>query len=195
MEEKEYFDKYEERLIEQLVKVCAERNALGDREIEVEEALAEWNAMAPEYMADAVSQINSYPAYTLALAGYIGMAVARGWDENWEQSHPFIYRALCGPQGFDYADEHILQSVLGYSLESNEALAREATLRACAHTAMSQIRHEEVEGQTSKALYILARSARAMFRAGLSIELHTRGYRYERVVIDLPQNPGEPTLN
>ena len=189
MEEKEYFDKYEEQLMEQLVKVCSERNALDGREIEVEEAVAEWNAMAPEYMADAVSQINSYPAYTLALAGYIGMAVARGWDENWEQSCPFIYRALCGPQGFDYGDEHILQAVLGYSLESNEALSREATLRACAHTAMAQIRHEEVEGQTSKALYILARSARAMFRAGLSIELHARGYHYERMVVELPEQP------
>lgn len=186
MEEKEYFDKYEERLIEQLVKVCSERGALGDREIEVEEALTEWNSMAPEYMTDAVTQINSYPAFTLAVAGYVGMAVARGWDENWEKSVPFIYRALCGPQGFDYADEHILQVVLGYTLESGEARFREDILRACAHTAMSQIRHEEVEGQTSKALYILARSARAMFRIGLSIELHSRGYRYERMVIPMP---------
>ena len=191
MEEKEYFDKYEDRLIEQLVAVCTERGVLAGKEIEVEETLAEWNAMAPEYMADAVSQINSYPAYTLALAGFIGMAVARGWDEDWERSCPFIYRALCGPQGFDYGDEHILQSVLGYSLESNEALLRESALRACAHTAMSQIRHEEVEGQTSKALYILARSARAMFRAGLSIELHARGYRYQRMIVDLHQNPAE----
>ena len=44
---------------------------------------------------------------------------------------------------------------------------------------------EEVEGQTSKALYILARSARAMFRIGLSIELHSRGYRYERMVVPM----------
>ena len=48
-----------------------------------------------------------------------------------------------------------------------------------------------MEGQTSKALYILARSARAMFRAGLSIELHARGYRYQRMIVDLPQNPAE----
>ena len=191
MLDKVYLENFESRITDELLRLCKQYGVLDGTLLATDDITARWDALAPEYMADAVSQINSYPAYTLALAGYIGMAVARGWDEDWERSCPFIYRALCGPQGFDYGDEHILQSVLGYSLESNEALLRESALRACAHTAMSQIRHEEVEGQTSKALYILARSARAMFRAGLSIELHARGYRYQRMIVDLPQNPAE----
>ncbi len=187
MEEREYFDKYEERLDDQLLRLCTERGMLGGRLIEVGEAEEAWNAMAPEYMADAVGQINSWPAYTLALAGYIGMAVAQLWDKDWEGSQPIIYRALLGPRGFDYADEHLLGSVLGYLPDTEEAARREATMRACAHTAMGQIRHEEVEGQTSKALYILARSARSMFRIGLALELHSLGYHYERMEICLPQ--------
>ena len=54
-------------------------------------------------------------------------------------------------------------------------------MRTLSHTVMSAIQHENIEHQTTRAFYILARSAKVMFRAGVTIELRRRGYHYERV--------------
>ena len=59
-------------------------------------------------------------------------------------------------------------------------------MRTLAHAVMNAIQHEQIEKQTTRAFYILARSAKVMFRAGVTYELMRRGYHYERVKIDNP---------
>ena len=62
----------------------------------------------------------------------------------------------------------------------------EEIMRGCAQSAISQIRHEQIEAQTTRAFYIFARTARVMFRIGASLELKRLGYRFEKY------NPNAP---
>ncbi len=181
MEEQEYFDKYEERLQEELVKLCSSHGFMDGRLLESPDLEERWAEMASDYMADSVSQINSFPAAAIAWAGYVGMAVAHWWDEDWSRYAGEPYSALHGKEGFDDMDEHIVQNILGLSLDSEQAGRIESIMRSCAHAAMAMIRNEQIESQSTKAFYIFARTERVMFRVGASIELKRLGYRLEKV--------------
>ena len=117
------------------------------------------------------------------------MAVAHRWDENWEQYASEPYANLHGEQGFDDMDEHIVQHILGLSLEDEAAQKIEDMMRRCANTAITFIRREDTEEQTTKAFYIFARTTRVMFRIGAAMELHRLGYKFEKV------NLGEQAAN
>lgn len=180
MEEKEYLEEYEKRLEKLLARLCAKEGGM----MLVEELEERWIEDAPEYMADAVGQINSYPAFTLAVAGFYGMALAALWDTNWEAHKRDSYVGFKNKGGgFDTVDEYILKEIVGVEPESDARKGIDDLMRTLAHTAMSAIQHEDIESQTTRAFYILARTAKVMFRAGVTMELIRRGYHYERVTL------------
>lgn len=184
MEQTEYFDTFENNLLNELLKLCTSHDLLAGTLLASDDIDARWKAYAPEYMADAVPQVNAYPAAAIAWAGYVGMAVAHRWDTDWERYADEPYTALHGPAGFDDMDEKIVQEILGLSLESDAYLKIEQILRSCAHTAMNMIRREDTEAQTTKAFYLFARTTRSLFRIGAALELKRLGYKFEKVKVD-----------
>lgn len=181
MEQAEYYDTFENNLIKELLRLCTSHQMLGGTLLSSEDIDERWEAYAPEYMADAVPQVNSFPAAAIAWAGYVGMAVAHRWDVDWESFSSEPYENMHGEQGFDDMDEHIVQHILGLSLESEEAQKIEEMMRRCANTAITYIRREDTEAQSTKAFYIFARTARVLFRIGAAMELHRLGYKFEKV--------------
>ena len=181
MEQTEYFDTFENNLTNELLKLCTSQGMLSGTLLASEDIDERWKAYAPEYMADAVPQVNAYPAAAMAWAGYVGMAVANRWDNGWEQFANEPYTALHGKEGFDDMDEHIVEQILGLALDSEEAQKIEKLMRSCAHLAMTLIRREDTEAQSTKAFYIFARTTRAMFRIGAAVELKRLGYKFEKV--------------
>ncbi len=186
MENTEYFDEFERRLMEELLKLCTSHQKLDGTLLASEDIDQKWKEYAPHYMADSVSQINTYPAAAIAWAGYVGMAVAHRWDSNWEQTQGLNYASLHGPRGFDDMDEFITEKILAIPLDSPEAESVEGIMRSCAHTAITLIRREEAEAQTTKAFYLFARTTRCLFRIGAALELKRLGYKFEKM--QLPTN-------
>ncbi|MBQ1952752.1 MAG: hypothetical protein II345_07370 [Alistipes sp.] len=180
MEEKEFYDQFEEKMLMELLKLCTSKGKLEGTLLSSEDIDERWKEYAPHYMADAVSQINDYPAAAMAWAAYVGMAVANRWDADWATYATEPYEKLHGKEGFDDMDEHILQNILGLELESEAATAIEDTLRSCAQLAITLIRREQIEAQSTKAFYVFARTTRSMFRIGASLELKRLGYRFEK---------------
>ena len=189
MEQAEYFDTFENNLLQELMKLCTSHKMLAGTLLASDDIDERWKEYAPEYMADAVPQVNKFPAAAIAWAGYVGMAVAHRWDENWVEYATEPYEKLHGAEGFDDMDEHIMQNVLGLSLEDEEAKKIEEMMRRCANTAITYIRREETEAQSTKAFYIFARTTRVLFRIGAAMELHRLGYKFEKV------NLGEERVN
>ncbi len=188
MENIQYFDEFESRLMEELLKLCTSHKKLDGTLLASEDIDLKWKEYAPHYMADSVSQINTFPAAAIAWAGYVGMAVAHRWDSNWEQTRELAYESLHGPRGFDDMDEFITAKILGIPLESPEAESIEGIMRSCAHTAMNLIRREDTEAQTTKAFYLFARTARSLFRIGAALELKRLGYKFEKMQMPTAYN-------
>ena len=91
MEQTEYFDTFENNLLKELLRLCTSHKMLEGTLLASDDIDERWKEYAPEYMADAVPQVNSFPAAAIAWAGYVGMAVAHRWDEDWTQYATELY--------------------------------------------------------------------------------------------------------
>lgn len=177
----QYFDKYEENLQREILKMCSSLGMLDGELLASEDIDFKWKEWAPEYIAVALPEVNNYPDFAIACAGYAGMAAAHWWDEDWGRHHSAEFDSLLGPRGFDDMDEHIVQKILGLTLDSVEAKQIMNILLCCAQKASTFIRHEQIEHQTVKAFHIFARTVKVMFRTGAALELKRLGYKFQKV--------------
>ena len=171
MEDNRYFDTYENNLLQEMLRVCTSLGMLDGELLTSEDIDQKWKEWAPEYIAEALPEVNSYPEFAIACAGYAGMAVAQWWDQDWGRHHSESYESLHGPRGFDDMDEHIVQKILGLSLDSTDAKQIVNILLCCAQKGVDFIRHEQIEAQTVKAFHIFARPVKVMFRIGAALQL------------------------
>lgn len=179
-----YLDSFENRVNGELVRLFAAHKPVDGILPSSQDVEERWKVLAPEYMADAVPQISDYPVVSIAWAGYLGMAVANDWDTNWEMYNNRPYKEYYGACGFDDMDEHIVQNILGFSLDSKEAKEIEAMMRRLSQLALTLIRRENIEPQSRTAFYIYSKTVAIMFRLGASMELLRLGYVCKKV--DLP---------
>ena len=180
-ENTQYYDTYEANLQREMLKMCTSLGMLDGDLLGSEDIDSKWKEWAPEYIADALPEVNSYPDFAIACAGYAGMAVAQWWDQDWGRHHGDRYETLHGPRGFDDMDEHIVQNILGLALDSTEARQIMNILLCCAQKAATFISHEHIESQTVKAFHIFARTVRVLFKTGAALQLHRLGYRFHKV--------------
>lgn len=181
MEDARYLETYENNLLQEMLRVCTSLGMLDGELLNSEDIDQKWKEWAPEYIAEALPEVNAYPEFAIACAGYAGMAVAKWWDDDWGRHHGEAYESLHGPRGFDDMDEHIVQNILGLSLDSVEAKQIVNIMLCCAQKAVDFIRHEQIEAQTVKAFHIFARSVKVMFRIGAALELKRLGYKFHKV--------------
>jgi len=177
----EYLRRFENRFRYQLLRICTSEKLLEGTLLSTEDIDLYWNKLAPEYMADAVPQIPDYPTVSVAWAAYLGLAIAYGWDKDWEACSKTPYASYYGEQGFDDMDEHIIQKILGLPIDGHESRTLENVIRRCGEEAVSLIRHEQVEPQSPLAFYVYACACKMMFRIGAAIELKRLGYKFEKV--------------
>ena len=177
----QYYDTYEENLLREVLRMCTSLGMLDGELLASEDIDQKWKEWAPEYIAEALPEVNSYPEFAIACAGYAGMAVAKWWDQDWGRHHSAKYETLHGPRGFDDMDEYIVQNILGLTLDSVEAKQIMNILLCCAQKATTFIQHEHIEHQTVKAFHIFARTVKVMFRIGAALELKRQGYKIPKV--------------
>ena len=129
MVNKVYLENFESRITDELLRMCKQYGVLDGTLLATDDISARWDELAPEYMADAVPNIADYPTVAIAWAGYLGMAVAHQWDEDWTAHGKNEYKSYYGAQGFDDMDEHIVRDIIGFHLESREAKNIEDMMR------------------------------------------------------------------
>ena len=177
MENKELLDNFEKTLQMGLMRVCSGAGLLGDELLSSEDIDSKWEEFIKDYVADAVENFNEYPEAALAWAGFLGMAVAHNWDDNWTFHRHDSYKSYYGNRGWDDMDEHILHGGLGLGLQGKEAKKISDTLQSCALATLGLIRHEGIEAQTATGFYALSRSYGVFFRIGAAMELFRLGYK------------------
>lgn len=181
MVNKVYLENFESRITDELLRLCKQYGVLDGTLLATDDISNRWDELAPEYMADAVPNIADYPTVAIAWAGYLGMAVAYHWDEDWAAYSKAEYKSYYGAQGFDDMDEHIVRDIIGFHLESREAKAIEDMMRRLGETAVTLIRRERIEPQSPMAFHVYARVVKVMFRIGAAMELKRLGYKFEQV--------------
>lgn len=171
-------DFFEKTLQEGLLKLCVGEGLMTDL-LESPDLEEKWNEYVKDYVSDAVVNFNDYPEAAIGFAGFLGMAVAHCWDENWDIYRLVPYRSYYGSRGFDDMDDHIVNDILKLDPQTAEKTVR--TLKNCTFAAEGLIRHECIEPQTAEGFYVLVRCYTVLFRIGCSIELSRLGYTKKRV--------------
>ena len=73
-----------------------------------------WAKVGESYLPDALREFNKYPTVSLGWIMFVGMALAKYWDEDWElygkvEDH---YKYLRDRIDFDHMDDYICEKVL-----------------------------------------------------------------------------------
>lgn len=186
MQNLEYLDRYEERLKADLLQLLSSRNELPAQSPmpQSPDITDLWlERLAPAYCADAVKEIAQYPLVALGWAMYVGLAVARYWDDDWAtySQHPNLYEHVRDIRGFDYLDEVVRTELYGLRPATPAFQAMEDLVRSCAQLAHDQIRHEQIEPSTPMAFHVFARSIKVLYVVGAALGLRRLGYKMEAV--------------
>ena len=172
---------FKEKLSLQLLQLCREKGLLPQGELLQSPDMDQmWQALAPEFLSEAVPEFNGYPEVVLAWAAYLGAAVAWGWDKDWDFFRSQDYAYLCGPRGFDYMDEYITSEILGMPLESDGARSLANAFRSLATAAYSALLHSGAEAGSAGAFTFAVDAMRVMYDLGAAIELYALGYKWSQ---------------
>jgi len=186
MDEQEYLDQYERRLQDSLVSLCTAYEMMGGTLLENDDIDSKFTEeLAQPYLTDAVREYRAFPEAAVAWAGYMGMAIAKLWVADWQTCRDVAYTDLLGFRGFDDMDERIVEKVLGYELDGEQARRIADILSNCAVEALTMIRHEHIEPQSPRAYYVFARTVQVLYRIGASIELFLLGYKNQGIYLSL----------
>lgn len=178
MEEQTYLDTFEARVKSAILLPVED---LEEDFILTDDITAQWERIEQEYIADAVIQIRDYPEVSVAWASYIGMAVAEGWDKDWDTISKTPYTAFYGEQGFDDMDDHIITHYLGLSLDCETTKKYVSLFQTCAKIATNCIRREQIPPQSPLAYHCFVRICKLMFALGASIRLKHLGYSLQKI--------------
>ncbi len=168
---------YESQIDAYLLDTATKAGLLKDMLLNSEDVDAKWDVFAADFLADAVKEFNAYPEYVLACAGYLGMAVAYHWDNDWEQYAGSPYSTYQGPRGFDDMDDFINDNILKDNEFATEAMHR------CAYAAYHFLMRYKIEPGTIEAYHSFVATVASMYRLGAAIELQRLGYKFEKVEI------------
>ena len=174
-------ESFEEKIKTDLHKYLLSMEEVDSRLPENADIEDKWRGIAEEYLPDGIREFNGYPTVSLGWMMYVGMAVAKYWDEDWEVygQVPNLYEYVRDKRGFDYLDEVVRGEVL--MLKDDEYSQMEKIVQGFAQQVLNQIRHENIEPQSPMAFHVYVRSIKVLYLLGAAIELKALGYKFEKV--------------
>ena len=106
--------KFEDILHEDLHRYLHSVKEVDERMPECPDVEEKWAAIAQSYLPDGIREFQNYPNASLGWMMYVGMAIAKMWDTEWDVYSKLedIYIYLRDKRGYDSMDEYIRQDVL-----------------------------------------------------------------------------------
>ena len=140
-----------------------------------------WQVIAESYMVDGIREFRQYPTASLGWMMYIGMAMAKFWDVDWETYSRVddVYGQMRDKRGYDYLDEYIREDVLGLTGEDYARL--EQVAGECASRVYNLLRHQSFEPGTRDAFDGYVACLHQLYLAGAAVQLNRMGYHMTRL--------------
>lgn len=137
-----------------------------------------WPDIEKAYLPDGIREFQDYPLVSMGWVMFIGMALAKYWDEDWvkysEEGGEKIYYNLRDGRGYDNMDDYILEDVLGLSKEEAEKMS--SIVGECAARVLSALNRSGIEGGTEQAVKAYKACLRQLYIMGAAMELNALGY-------------------
>ena len=174
-------DKFEEQLKHDLHQFLQTINEVEERLPECPDVEDKWEAIAKAYIPDGIREFQAFPSASLGWMMYIGMAVAKMWDTDWEiySKVEDLYIYMRDKRSYDSMDEYIRQDVL--LLEGADYTALEKTVGECAQRVYNALMHQGLEPGTREAFDAYVACLHQLYLMGAAMQLRRLGYHMTAV--------------
>ena len=135
-----------------------------------------WEDIAKAYIPDGIREFQSFPLASLGWMMYIGMAVAKMWDTEWEIYSKIedLYAYMRDKRGYDSMDEYIREEVL--LLRGVDYTVLERVTGECASRVYNTLMHQHIEPGTREAFNGYVASLHQLYLMGVAAQLKRMGY-------------------
>ena len=175
-------DNTEQNIKNDLLQYLAQKGEIEtDRFPECIDVENKWGKILQSFIADGVKEYNNYPIATLAWMMYIGMALAKYWDDEWSIYSKIdnIYAYICNKRGFDNIDDYIKEEVLHLSQTENKFTT--SLVGECASRCQTFILHAPIENGTPEAYKLFVEVLHQLYLCGMAVQLHRMGYKMTQI--------------
>lgn len=140
-----------------------------------------WEKIGESYLPDGIREFNKYPTVSLGWMMFIGMAIAKYWDEDWTlySNVDDLYIYLRDRIDFDHMDDYITEHVL--VLNEVERKACMELVAECASRTVNLLRHMSLEPGTAEAFRAYIAALHQMYVMGIAVQLKAMGYHMRKM--------------
>ena len=174
-------ENFEEQLRNDLHQFLQTLQEVDERLPECPDVEEKWEVIAKAYIPDGIREFTDYPSVSLGWMMYIGMAVAKMWDVEWEIYSKIedLYAYMRDKRGYDAMDEYIREEVLMLDGEAYSAL--EKLVGECASRIYNALRRQNIEPGTKDAFNGYVACLHQLYLFGAAIQLKRMGYRMTKI--------------
>ena len=172
---------FEDKLHQDLHQFLLMQREVDDRLPECPDVEEKWENIAQSYIPDGIREFNDYPTVSLGWMMYVGMAVARYWDSEWEiySKLPDLYIYMRDKRGYDSMDEYIREEVL--QLTGSEYAALEKMAGECASRVYNALMRQQIEPGTKEAFNAYVSCLHQLYLMGVAVQLKRMGYHMTKM--------------
>ncbi len=172
---------FEKRVREDILTYLAGRSEIDVPVPQCPDVEDAWRNVGEDYMPDGIREFNAYPTVSLGWMMFVGMAMAKLWDTQWEHTSadPHIYNTLRNARGYDHTDDYILDDVLSLGADAHASTSR--LVNECACRALSLLHHEGLSPGSAEAFRAYIACLHQLYLAGMAVQLYRMGYHMTRL--------------
>ena len=174
-------EQFEEILRSDLHQFLLSIKEVDERLPECPDVEEKWEQLAQAYIPDGIREFQAFPSASLGWMMYIGMAVAKMWDTEWEIYSKIddLYVYMRDKRGYDSMDEYIREEVLllqGVDYEVLEKLVGE-----CASRVYNALVRQNFEPGTKDAFKGYVACLHQLYLFGAAMQLNRMGYHMTKM--------------
>ena len=174
-------ENFEAQLRNDLQQFLLSMNEVEERMPECPDVEDKWKEIAQAYLPDGIREFQDYPSASLGWMMYIGMAVAKMWDTEWEIYSKLddLYAYLRDKRGYDAMDEYIREEVL--LLQGVDYNVLEKLTGECASRVYNALMHLRLEPGTKEAFTAYVACLHQLYLMGAAVQLKRMGYHISKM--------------
>lgn len=174
-------DKFENTIHKSLHQYLLGIGKVDERLPECPDVTDKWESIGNSYIPDGAREFRNYPVASLGWMMYIGMAVAKLWDDEWNIYSQIedLYVYMRDKRGYDALDEYICEDVL--MIRGKEADELGDLVSECATRVNYDLMREHIEPGTKEAFDAYVTCLRQLYLFGAAVQLHRMGYHMEKI--------------
>ncbi|MBQ9224235.1 MAG: hypothetical protein IJ166_11020 [Prevotella sp.] len=172
---------FEEKLHNDLFQYLLSMKVADQHMPECPDVEEKWEEIAKAYIPDGIREFQDYPSASLGWMMYIGMAVAKMWDTEWEIYSKIedLYAYMRDKRGYDSMDEYIREELL--LLQDDDYMMLEKVVGECASRVYNALMRQHIEPGTKAAFEAFVACLHQLYLLGAAMQLKRMGYHMTKM--------------